>query len=128
MLCIISYKIGLIYWLTYMHLTYNDSHLIHSFQEMYLNRPSWCLTTFHTLDSWPVTVLCHSTSLQNDLSSCTSFLKALKGLMAVYYSFNIQYPQSLSLPFLFIQHFLFNIKEDSLPPGIVRFISFVDKL
>ena len=62
------------------------------------------------------------------LLSSTSFLKVLKGLMAVYCSFNIQYPQSLSLPLLFIQHFLFNIKEDSLPPAIVRFISSVDKL
>ena len=62
------------------------------------------------------------------LLSSSSFLKVLRGLMAAYYSFNIQYPQTLSQPLIFFQHFLFSVKEDTLPPAIIRFISCVDKL
>ena len=43
------------------------------------------------------------------LFSSSSFLKVLKGLIAAYYTFDIQYPQSLSLPLIFLQHFLWPV-------------------
>ena len=57
-----------------------------------------------------------------------SFIKVLKGLMAAYYIFNIEYPKVIQYPLCFIQHFLFNIKNDTLPQTIIRFISCIDKL
>lgn len=60
--------------------------------------------------------------------STRSFIKALKGLMAAYYVFNIAYPKPLYSPLSFIQHFLFNIKNTTLPPAVIRFISCIDKL
>ena len=60
--------------------------------------------------------------------STGSFFKAFQALMASFYAFNIEYPKALSTPLIFIQHFIFSIKEESLPPAIVRFISSVDKL
>ena len=62
------------------------------------------------------------------LLATKSFFKALKGLMAAYYVFNIEYPKSICQPFLFMQHFFFSILEKSLPPACVRLISSVDNL
>ena len=39
-------------------------------------------------------------------------------LMASYYTFDIKYPPFLKLVYLFIQHFLFNIKEQKLPIAV----------
>ena len=60
--------------------------------------------------------------------STGSFFKASQALMASFYAFNIEYPKALSTPLIFIQHFIFSIEEESLPPTIVHFISSVDKL
>lgn len=62
------------------------------------------------------------------LFSTGSFLKALKGLMAAYYVFNIEYPKGLNMPLLFIQHFVLCIKEEILPQALIRFITSLDKL
>lgn len=60
--------------------------------------------------------------------STNSFMKVLKGLLAAYYIFNIEYPRVLQYPLCFIQHFIFNVKSDTLPPTVIRFISCIDKL
>ena len=57
-----------------------------------------------------------------------SFYRVLRGLMAAYYVFNIEYPKNLYHLMCFIQHFLFGIKIDTVPPAIVKFISCFDKL
>lgn len=62
------------------------------------------------------------------LLATKSFFKALKGLMAAFYVFNIEYPKFIRLPLLFIQHFFFSIVEKSLPPACVRLISSLDNL
>ena len=58
----------------------------------------------------------------------SSFFKAMGGMMACYYVFDIQYPQPLNIPLTFIQHFVYSIKEDVIPQALVRFISCLDKL
>ena len=57
-----------------------------------------------------------------------SFFKAFQGMMACFYVFNIEYPKALSIPITFILHFISSIKEENLPPTVVRIISSVDKL
>jgi len=60
------------------------------------------------------------------LTTNSSF-KAMTGMIACYYVFNIQYPQPLNIPLTFVQHFVYCIKE-VVPSALVRFISCIDKL
>ena len=57
-----------------------------------------------------------------------SFFKALRGMMACFYVFNIEYPKGLHMPLIFLQHFVFCIKEESLPQALIRFIGLIDRL
>ena len=74
------------------------------------------------LDSWYLLHSFHVVTERIVLLSTTSFLKAAKGLVASYYVFNIQYPPQLLYPLTFLQHFLFDVKEDKLPPITVCII------
>ena len=47
----------------------------------------------------------------------SSFRDALLDLMCYYYVFNISYPTSLSGVFLFIQHFVCNLKDSQKYPN-----------
>ena len=60
--------------------------------------------------------------------STNSFFRALRGIMASYYIFNIEYPKELHMTLIFIQHFIFCIKEVNLPQAVIRSISSLDKL
>ena len=57
----------------------------------------------------------------------SSFFKAMVGMMACYYVFDIQYPQLLNIPLTFVQHFVYCIK-DVIPHALVPFISCLNKL
>ena len=57
-----------------------------------------------------------------------SFFKAMSGMMACNYVFDIMYPQPLNVPLTFVQHFVYSIKENVIPQALVRFITCLDKL
>ncbi len=62
------------------------------------------------------------------LHKCPSVLRGLLSLVAVYFTLNIEYPKALYAPLLFLQHFVFNIKDQQPIPGVVvRLLSSLDQ-
>ncbi len=61
------------------------------------------------------------------LHECTSFLKGLKSLISVYFTFNIEYPKALYATLIFLQHFVVNIRDKQrVPQAVVRLVSSLD--
>ena len=50
-------------------------------------------------------------------TECMTLRDALQDLICYYYIFNISYPVSISGVYLFIQHFVFNLKDSQKLPN-----------
>ena len=61
--------------------------------------------------------------------SSKSVIDGMLDLMAIYFSFDITYPKSTSSVLLFIQHFVFDLKDEQLlPPATVKLVSNLEKI
>lgn len=48
-----------------------------------------------------------------------SLLAAIKDLIAVYFVFNIEYPKALTATYIFMQHYILNLKDSQAVPNVV---------
>ena len=63
------------------------------------------------------------------LDTCERFSDAIMSLIAVYFTFDIEYPKSLYPVFIFLQHFVMEIKDDQpIPNVLTRLMSSVDRI
>ena len=53
----------------------------------------------------------------------------LKGLLGAYFAFNFEYPRKLRALLIFIQHYVFKVKDTQSTPNIVKQVkSSLDKI
>lgn len=58
------------------------------------------------------------------LCKSDNFIESLFDLLCVYFTYNIQYPKSLSAVLLFVQHYILGIKDSQrIPPALIRVVS-----
>ena len=58
-----------------------------------------------------------------------SIIDGVLDMMAIYFSFDINYPKYTSCVLLFIQHFVLDLKDDQpLPPSTVKLVSNLEKI
>ena len=107
------------YSLIYSGITWNTFLVVHSASIQYVSE----------LSSFPRMLCCVHVIHYSDIAlTSNSLFKALRGMMACFYVFNIQHTKALNMPLVFIQHFVFGIKEEYLPTTVTKFISSVDRL
>ena len=63
------------------------------------------------------------------LTSTDNFMEILTALVAAYFTFNIEYPKALYPIFIFLQHFVMELKDcQSVPNALTRVLSSLDRL
>ena len=61
--------------------------------------------------------------------NCASFLDAVHDMMSAYFAFDIEYPQGLYALYIFLQHFVYSVKDrQRVPPAATRICSALHKI
>ena len=67
---------------------------------------------------------------RNVLTTSKYFQSSLSSLVAAYYiyTFGIEYPTTSKASLIFVENFLFNIKNGKVPDAVTRFMSSIDSI
>ena len=87
--------------------------------------------------NWPYLVLVkHDSSIQvlvvgerQVITEAESLWEGLKCLLGAYFTFNIEYPRTLRALLIFIQHYVFKVRDSQSTPNVVKQVkSSLDKI
>ncbi len=89
------------------------------------------------LNNWPSLVLVkHDTTIEmllvgekGVIAEVATMWEGLKSLLGAYFTFNIEYPKQLRSLLIFVQHYIFHVKDTQNAPNIVKQVkSSLDKI